>query len=63
MKCIGFIKLIGVQVLIAILFAVIYAVTGINTSTLWKFSQASLNIWWLISAISYYILRYNCEYI
>ena len=62
MKCIGFVKLIGLQVLIAILFAVIYAVTGINTFTLWKFSQASLNTWWLISAFSYYILSYNCEY-
>lgn len=63
MKCIGFVKLIGLQVLIVILFVVIYAVTGMSTSTLWKYSQASLNIWFLISAFSYYILNYNCEYI
>lgn len=63
MKCIGFVKLIGVQVLIAILFAIIYMVTGLNTGTIWKYSQAALNTWWLISAISYYLLGYNCEFI
>ena len=63
MMCIGLIKLIGLQVLIIILFGIIYMVSGINTNTPLKASQLILVIWWFISLISHYLLGVECTYI
>ena len=64
MKCIGFFKTIGIQIVFAIIFIIMYLISGGNSAISFtgKAINFSVGLWWIASFIAYYIMSIPCEY-